>query len=54
MDLGSEYPIYSIGSPLLGKFSQTKSRCHLLRLLEISWHVGPVYSRSNRLVYQNL
>lgn len=33
---------YSIGSPLLGEFSQSKNRGHFLGLLEINWNVGYV------------
>jgi MFS transporter, putative metabolite transport protein len=33
---------YSIGSPLLGEFSQSRKRGYFLGLLEISWNVGYV------------
>ena len=33
---------YSIGSPLLGEFSQSRTRGNFLGLLEISWNVGYV------------
>ncbi|HEY4019626.1 MAG TPA: MFS transporter [Pseudonocardiaceae bacterium] len=33
---------YSIGSPLLGEFTQAKSRGNFLGLLEIAWNVGYV------------